>query len=206
MRSRCVVQLPSLLAFNEQHSHAGYNPDLLMHWYLRGTGLSIALVAAALCLSCSCTSSLLETCSLCAQIDEKAVQTPFDGSGHVRISFPAKSCPSRVVFVLKETEPEAWLNSGAGDFVAQLKPPDLTNLVDKVIEAESTYTHWSLFNRFCMANDILDAADAAGETHQCLNFCSSAHHGSLPVTMLEQCLFFLCPVPLLCDALAVLQP
>ena len=69
----------------------------------------------------------------------------------------------RVVFVLKETEPENWLNSGAGDFVAQLKPPDLSNVVDKVITAESTYTHWSLFNRFCMANDILDAADAAGE-------------------------------------------
>ncbi len=105
------------------------------------------------------------------------MQTPFDGSGRVRISFPAKACPSRVVFVLKETEPEAWLNSGAGDFVAQLKPPDLTDLVDKVIEAESTYTHWSLFNRFCMANDILDAADAAGETSSV-----SAQHtsGALP--------------------------
>ena len=104
-----------------------------------------------------------EKLSTCVQMDEKAVQTPFDGSGRVHISFPAKLCPSRVVFVLKETEPEAWLNSGAGDFVAQLKPPDLSNLVDKVITAESTYTHWSLFNRFCMANDILDAADAAGE-------------------------------------------
>ena len=30
-----------------------------------------------------------------AQVDEKAVQTPFDGSGRVQISFPAKSCPSR---------------------------------------------------------------------------------------------------------------
>lgn len=68
--------------------------------------------------------------------------------------------------MLKETQPENWLNSGAGDFVAQLKPPDLANLVDKVVSAESTYTHWSLFNRFCMANDILDAADAAGRpTH-----------------------------------------
>ena len=106
-----------------------------------------------------------EKLSACVQMDEKAVQTPFDGSGRVHISFPAKLCPSRVVFVLKETEPEAWLNSGAGDFVAQLKPPDLSNLVDKVITAEATYTHWSLFNRFCMANDILDAADAAGEHH-----------------------------------------
>jgi len=103
--------------------------------------------------------------SLGMQMDEKAVQTPFDGSGRVHISFSAKACPSRVVFVLKETEPEKWLNSGAGDFVAQLKAPDLSDLVDKVITAESIYTHWSLFNRFCMANDILDAADAAGKLY-----------------------------------------
>ena len=78
--------------------------------------------------------------------------------------------------MLKETEPETWLNSGAGDFVAQLKPPDLSNLVDKVIEAEATYTHWSLFNRFCMANDILDAADAAGDDHpsRCAWACCSS--------------------------------
>ena len=68
----------------------------------------------------------------------------------------------RVVFVLKETQPENWLNSGAGDFVAQLKPPDLSDVVDKVLDAEANYSHWSLFNRFCMANDLLDAADAAG--------------------------------------------
>ena len=81
----------------------------------------------------------------------------------------------RVVFVLRETEPDKWLNSGAGDFVAQLKPPDLSNLVDKVIEAESTYTHWSLFNRFCMANDVLDAADVAGGDHssRCASACGS---------------------------------
>ena len=68
-----------------------------------------------------------------------------------------------MVFVLKETQPEKWLNSGAGDFVAQLKPPDLSDVVDKVLDAEANYSHWSLFNRFCMANDLLDAADAAGE-------------------------------------------
>jgi DNA-binding transcriptional regulator/RsmH inhibitor MraZ len=30
-----------------------------------------------------------------AQVDEKAVQTPFDSSGRVQITFAAKSCPSR---------------------------------------------------------------------------------------------------------------
>lgn len=77
--------------------------------------------------------------------------------------------------MLKETEPENWLNSGAGDFMAQLKPPDLSNVVDKVITAESTYTHWSLFNRFCMANDILDAADAAGSSFISLDHLQGSH-------------------------------
>ncbi|BDA48979.1 Alpha-glucan water dikinase, chloroplastic [Coccomyxa sp. Obi] len=96
------------------------------------------------------------------QIDEKAVQTRFSDSGVVHISFPADKCPGRVVFVLKETQPENWLNSGAGDFVAQLKPPDLSDIVEKVVDMEANASHWSLFNRFCMANDVLDAADAAG--------------------------------------------
>ena len=64
--------------------------------------------------------------------------------------------------MLKETAPERWLSSGGGDFVAQLKPPDASALISKVITAEATYSHWSLFNRFCLANELLDAADAAG--------------------------------------------
>ena len=76
-------------------------------------------------------------------------------------------CVHRVVFVLKETQPENWLNSGAGDFVAQLKPPDLSDIVDKVVNMEASASHWSLFNRFCMAIDVLDAADAAGASVAC---------------------------------------
>jgi len=36
-----------------------------------------------------------------------------------------------VVFVLKETEPEAWISNG-GDFAAYLKPPGVDEVVDKV--------------------------------------------------------------------------
>lgn len=75
--------------------------------------------------------------------------------------------------MLKETHPENWLNSGAGDFVAQLKPPDLSDIVDKVVDMEATASHWSLFNRFCMANDVLDAADAAGAC--VMPSCSLSH-------------------------------
>lgn len=36
-----------------------------------------------------------------------------------------------MVFVLKETEPEAWISNG-GDFAAYLKPPGVDEVVDKV--------------------------------------------------------------------------
>ncbi len=44
-----------------------------------------------------------------------------------------------------------------------------TNLV-QVIAAEATYTHWSLFQRFCLAIEVLDAADAAGPEGMALIF------------------------------------
>ena len=36
----------------------------------------------------------------------------------------------------------------------------------KVLEAEATFSHWSLFNRFVMAAQMLDAADAAGASQR----------------------------------------
>lgn len=68
----------------------------------------------------------------------------------------------RVVFVLKQTSPENWVNNGGSDFSVQIKAPGLDDVADKIYTAEGTYTHWSLFNRFCLANELLDAADAVG--------------------------------------------
>ena len=68
----------------------------------------------------------------------------------------------RVVWVLKELEPENWIHNGGTDFAVQLKPPSVSDVLGKVLTAEGTYTHWSLFNRFILANEILDAADSAG--------------------------------------------
>ena len=68
----------------------------------------------------------------------------------------------RVVWVLKELEPENWVHNGGTDFAVQLKPPSAADVLGKVLTAEGTYTHWSLFNRFILANEILDAADSAG--------------------------------------------
>ena len=69
----------------------------------------------------------------------------------------------RVVWVLKELEPENWIHNGGTDFAVQLKPPSAADVLGKVLTAEGTYSHWSLFNRFILANEILDAADSAGE-------------------------------------------
>ena len=35
-----------------------------------------------------------------------------------------------------------------------------------MLEAEATFSHWSLFNRFVMAAQMLDAADAAGASQR----------------------------------------
>eukprot|EP00967_Tisochrysis_lutea_P022731 scaffold25948_cov27-Tisochrysis_lutea.AAC.1 len=37
----------------------------------------------------------------------------------------------------------------------------------QIMDAEGTYTHWSLFQRFCMAMETMDALDAAGVCLQC---------------------------------------
>ena len=67
-----------------------------------------------------------------------------------------------MVWVLKELQPENWIHNGGTDFAVQLKPPSASDVLGKVLTAEGTYTHWSLFNRFILANEILDAADSAG--------------------------------------------
>ena len=71
-----------------------------------------------------------------------------------------------MVWVLKELEPENWIHNGGTDFAVQLKPPSAADVLGKVLTAEGTYTHWSLFNRFILANEILDAADSAGDPSQ----------------------------------------
>ncbi|KAK9862996.1 hypothetical protein WJX84_004122 [Apatococcus fuscideae] len=95
------------------------------------------------------------------QVDDKAVQTRFDNH-QIRIEFDDEHCPSRVVFVLKQTEPEKWLNNGGCDFAVMLRPPGVDDVMSKVLTAESEYTHWGLVPRFMLANETLDAADAAG--------------------------------------------
>ena len=64
--------------------------------------------------------------------------------------------------MLKRTQEEAWVNNGGGDFSVNILPPSAESIVGKVVNAEATYTHWSLFNRFCLALELLDGADSVG--------------------------------------------
>jgi hypothetical protein len=41
------------------------------------------------------------------------VQTPFEGNRVVRLSFSKADAPERIVFVLKELDPENWINNGS---------------------------------------------------------------------------------------------
>ena len=43
-----------------------------------------------------------------------------------------------MVFVLKETQPEAWISNG-GDFTAYLKPPGVQEVVDQVQDLRMSY-------------------------------------------------------------------
>eukprot|EP00200_Dunaliella_tertiolecta_P010550 CAMPEP_0202370036 /NCGR_PEP_ID=MMETSP1127-20130417/1744_1 /ASSEMBLY_ACC=CAM_ASM_000462 /TAXON_ID=3047 /ORGANISM="Dunaliella tertiolecta, Strain CCMP1320" /LENGTH=1145 /DNA_ID=CAMNT_0048965873 /DNA_START=13 /DNA_END=3450 /DNA_ORIENTATION=- len=104
------------------------------------------------------------------QAGDKACQTPFPPSGSIYFSLDEESCPSSLSFVLKETEPENWLNDGGVDFTVTLKPPSIDTLVNQIMDAEGTYTHWSLFQRFCMAMETMDALDAAGPKGMALIF------------------------------------
>jgi hypothetical protein len=47
------------------------------------------------------------------QVDDKAVQTHFQGGRFINLHFPADIAPERVVFVLKELQPENWINNGS---------------------------------------------------------------------------------------------
>lgn len=90
-----------------------------------------------------------------------AVDTPFDASGRLSVRFPSsESIPSRLVFVLRHGED--WINSGAGDFIAQIKRPDASDMLASALAAETTRERWSLFDRFVMAAGMVDGAAAAG--------------------------------------------
>ena len=131
---------------------------LLLHWGLRG---SHGWAAPAPELRPAGTQSAGDT----------AVQTVFDEHGRLELRLPADAPP--LVFVLKQAEPEKWFNApGGGDFSVPIAAGDAGGgsasadaVIARAIEAETTWSNFSLFNRFCLVLDMVPPKDAAtGET------------------------------------------
>jgi hypothetical protein len=171
--------------------------------------------------------------------DAKAVQSPFVDGTTVSLTIPEAVCPNTIVFVLKELEPENWVNCGGQHFTIVIRQPSASAIADKVqeqerggggkeesrvqcqprsssirmgmlvgqglraalldrappffvdhvftplnshhpvtpplslppyplqvVNAEATYTNWSLFNRLCLLLEVLDASKLAGESRE----------------------------------------
>jgi alpha-glucan,water dikinase len=102
---------------------------------------------------------------------DTAVQTAFDDSGRLELRLPADAPP--LVFVLKQTGPEKWFNApGGGDFSLPITAGDAGGgsasadaVIARAIEAEATWSNFSLFNRLCLVLDMVPPKDAAsGDT------------------------------------------
>ncbi|GLI71457.1 hypothetical protein VaNZ11_016678, partial [Volvox africanus] len=105
------------------------------------------------------------------RVDDKACQTSFPADGRLEIKFSSDDCPSRVVFVLKQTEGgEVWFNNNGGNYAVQLRAPPLQSFVQKVLTSEGASSHWSLSQRLMLAAEVLEAADSAGPEGMALIF------------------------------------
>lgn len=89
------------------------------------------------------------------------MQSPFLEGRSVLLSFPSHLAPERIVFVLREMEPEAWINNGSC-YTIQLRAPGLEKILASVLTAEASAEHWTLKDRFVLANETLDGFVAAG--------------------------------------------
>ena len=99
------------------------------------------------------------------QVGDKAVQSPFAAGGSLSIRFPAEAAPSALSFVLKQGE--QWTNLNGADFrvpVADAARGGSARAADalaKVCEAEGSWSHFTLFQRFCMALQLAPGAESA---------------------------------------------
>jgi len=100
--------------------------------------------------------------------DGKASRSPFEGQARLALSFPLDSAPGGLAFVLYATAggAEQWLKtSGGGDFcvpvagLEQAAEGGTEDIDRKFSDAETKYSHWSQFQRICLANEVLSAPE-----------------------------------------------
>lgn len=97
--------------------------------------------------------------------DEHAVRTPLERDGpDLEIPLPSQHGPNKLVMLLVDEKEEQWIKDNGKDFVLRVKPASAEDLMQQIVKPEATYSNWGLFNRFCLAIELLDQAAEVGGT------------------------------------------
>lgn len=88
---------------------------------------------------------------------------PADTPWCVTLVFPEALCPDRIVFVVHQRDHDTWVRDHGANFSLQLRSSCLSDVVEGVMAAESSYEHWGLLHRLQRVLEVLDNAEAAGE-------------------------------------------
>lgn len=98
--------------------------------------------------------------------DKNAVQTPFkaaNSKGHVLIKLDRKVDVSAIAFVLFFPEGNRWDNNNGKNYSVRLPgkelfrdAPQLSDLADEIIKAETGRNSWTLMHRFNLCYDLAD--------------------------------------------------
>jgi len=96
-------------------------------------------------------------------------QTPFtvqDGLSRLRLEIPQADAPMGLQFVLKQAPANRWLRYRGGNFFvpvridyeqkAGIDSPELTGIVNQIVQAEMGGGSWTLMHRFNLCHDLLD--------------------------------------------------
>jgi len=103
-------------------------------------------------------------------------QTPFtvqEGLSRLRLEIPQGEAPMGVQFVLKQAQANRWLRYRGGNFFvpvradyeqkAGISTPELTGIVNQIVEAEMGRNSWTLMHRFNLCHDLLDRVAGNGD-------------------------------------------
>ncbi|BBN15807.1 hypothetical protein MPTK1_7g01020 [Marchantia polymorpha subsp. ruderalis] len=97
-------------------------------------------------------------------VGAKSLETSFtfvcQDHWQVLMRFSETAAPKHLVFVLRD-KAGTWYNNG-GCFSVMVKPLELKDLMNQIVVPETSYSNWSLFSRFVLASNLLDAAEALG--------------------------------------------
>ncbi len=111
----------------------------------------------------------------------KAAETPLRAGAMLRIVVPGEGDVFGVKFVLKCVldGAERWFNGGAGDFHVPCKLVSNSARARHRILRDEAQAWFSLYNRFCTVNDLLDAAQGDEDVMAWLYAVLRLHHAKL---------------------------